>query len=100
MGDKPAFPGYQWPEGGLSRVPYWAYSDPEIYKREQERIFCGASWAYVALEAEIPNPGDYKRTFIGDKPVVVTRDEDRAVNVFENRCCLLYTSDAAAKRIV
>ncbi len=86
MGDKPAFPGYQWPEGGLSRVPYWAYSDPELYKREQERIFCGKSWAYVALEAEIPNSGDYKRTFIGDKPVVVTRDEDGSVNVFENRC--------------
>jgi salicylate 5-hydroxylase large subunit len=86
MGDKPAFPDYVWPEGGLSRVPYWAYSDPEIYKREQERIFCGKSWAYVALEAEIPNAGDYKRTFIGDKPVVVTRDEGGGINVFENRC--------------
>ncbi len=93
MGDTPAFPAhqhpahqYKWPEGGISRVPYWAYSDPEIYKREQERIFCGKSWAYVALEAEIPNAGDYKRTFIGDKPVVVTRDEGGAINVFENRC--------------
>jgi salicylate 5-hydroxylase large subunit len=89
MGDKPVFPGhadYKWPEGGVSRVPYWAYSDPDIYKREQERIFCGKSWAYVALEAEIPNAGDYKRTFIGDKPVVVTRDEDGGINVVENRC--------------
>jgi len=93
MGDTPAFPAhqhpahqYKWPEGGISRVPYWAYSDPEIYKREQERIFCGKSWAYVALEAEIPNAGDYKRTFIGDKPVVVTRDEEGGINVVENRC--------------
>ncbi len=76
----------RWPEGGLSRVPYWAYSDPEIYRREQERIFCGPSWAYVALEAELPNPGDYKRTFIGEKPVVVTRDESGGINVVENRC--------------
>src|SRR5579862_1222997 len=61
----------QWPEGGLSRVPYWIYTDPEVYQAEQERIFCGPSWCYVALEAEIPDPGDYISTFVGDKPVVI-----------------------------
>src|SRR5262249_31966658 len=45
----------QWPEGGLSRVPYWIYTDADVYRAEQERIFCGRSWCYVALEAEIPN---------------------------------------------
>lgn len=78
--------GRAWPEEGISRIPYWAYTDPEIYRREQERVFCGRSWNYVALEAEIPKPGDYKRTFIGEKPVVVVRDDGGAVNVFENRC--------------
>jgi salicylate 5-hydroxylase large subunit len=77
---------YRWPDGGLARVPYWAYSDPEIYRREQDLIFSGRSWAYVALESEISNSGDFKRTFIGDKPVVVTRDADGGVNVVENRC--------------
>ena len=75
-----------WPKEGLSRIPYWIYSDPEIYAREQERVFCGPSWSYVALEAEIPQPGDFKRTFIGEKPVVVVRDKDGSVNVVENRC--------------
>ena len=79
-------PAFEWPQGGLSRVPYWAYTDPDIYRREQERVFCGKTWAYVALEAEIPNAGDYKRTFIGEKPVVVIRDEDGGINVVENRC--------------
>ena len=76
----------QWPAEGIARVPYWAYSDPEIYAREQARIFCGPSWSYVALEAEIPNAGDWKRTFIGDKPVVVVRDGEGGLNVVENRC--------------
>jgi salicylate 5-hydroxylase large subunit len=76
----------RWPGEGASRIPYWVYSDPEIYAREQERIFCGPSWSYVALEAEIPKGGDFKRTFIGDKPVVVIRDQDGGVNVVENRC--------------
>jgi salicylate 5-hydroxylase large subunit len=77
---------HQWPEQGLTRIPYWLYTDRDIYAREQERIFCGKSWSYVALEAEIPNPGDYKRTFIGEKSVVVTRDQQGGINVIENRC--------------
>jgi salicylate 5-hydroxylase large subunit len=77
---------HQWPKEGVSRIPYWVYTDPEIYAREQERIFCGRSWAYVALEAEIPMAADFKRSSIGDKPIVVVRDETGDVNVVENRC--------------
>ena len=77
---------HRWPQEGISRVPYWLYTDPEIYKREQERIFGGQSWSYVALEAELPNAGDFVRTFIGDKSVVVVRDESGKIAVFENRC--------------
>jgi len=75
-----------WPQEGISRIPYWIYSDPEIYAQEQERIFCGPSWNYVALEAELPHSGDFKRTFIGEKPVVVVRDQEGSINVVENRC--------------
>jgi hypothetical protein len=46
----------QWPQAGESRVPNWIYTDPEIFAREQERIFEGPNWLYVCLEAEIPNP--------------------------------------------
>jgi salicylate 5-hydroxylase large subunit len=75
-----------WPEESLARIPYWVYTDPGVYAREQARIFCGPSWSYVALEAELPEPGDFKRTFIGDKAVVVVRDKDGEINVVENRC--------------
>ncbi len=78
--------GREWPAEGTCRIPYWIYSDPEIYAREQERVFGGPSWSYVALEAEIPRPGDFKRTFIGEKPVVVVRGRDGAINAVENRC--------------
>ena len=75
-----------WPAQGSSRVPYWAYTDPEVYQREQERIFSGSCWAYVALSAEVARPGDFKRTFIGERPVVVARDRDGRLHVVENRC--------------
>jgi anthranilate 1,2-dioxygenase large subunit len=76
----------QWPQEGLTTVPDWIYTHPQIYAREIERIFHGRSWNFVALEAEIPNPGDYKRSYVGPTPVVVSRNVDGTVHVFENRC--------------
>jgi salicylate 5-hydroxylase large subunit len=71
---------------GVERVPYWVYTDPEVHDREQRLIFRGPSWSYVALAAEIPEPGDFVRTSVGDTPVVVTRDRDGAIHVVVNRC--------------
>lgn len=84
--DRAAAPDYVWPDGGCSRIPFWVYTDEAIYRREQERIFRGPNWAYVALECEIPNPGDFKRSFVGDLPIVVVRDTDGSVNAFSNSC--------------
>jgi len=75
-----------WPEDSLARVPYWVYQDEPNYKREMERLFEGATWNFVCLEADIPNKGDYRTNQIGDMPVIVVRDADGAINCFENRC--------------
>jgi anthranilate 1,2-dioxygenase large subunit len=68
------------------RVPYGVFTEPGYYDREQERIFRGPHWSFVALEAEIPNSGDYKTTFVGDTPVIVMRGAEGAVHVTVNRC--------------
>jgi salicylate 5-hydroxylase large subunit len=75
-----------WPREGDSRAPYFIYTDEGIYRRELERIFEGPTWSYVALECELPRPGDYKRSFIGETSVFVLRGEDGAVRGFLNRC--------------
>ena len=75
-----------WPTEGPSRVPYRVFFDPLIYELEQEKLFRGPTWNYVALEAELPTPGDFKATFVGDTPVVVTRDKAGALHAFVNRC--------------
>lgn len=79
-------PHQRWADGDASRVPFWIFTDPEIYRAEQQRIFEGPFWSYVGLDAEIPHPGDFMRSEIGDKPVIVLRDEAGAVNVMVNRC--------------
>src|SRR6266571_5212333 len=52
--------GRRWPDAGCSRIPNWVYTEPEIFAREQERIFEGPGWLYVCLEAEIAKPGNFK----------------------------------------
>ena len=56
------------------RVHRRLYTDPAIFEAEMERIFGGA-WIYVGHESQVRKPGDYVRTFIGRKPVVLVRDK-------------------------
>ena len=65
-----------WNGSTLAEVPLRAYTDAELYARELERIFYGPHWCYVGLEAEIPNPGDFKRTFVGERQVILVRGKD------------------------
>lgn len=76
---------WQQPQEGFA-VPYEVFTSEVCYRLEQEKIFRGDTWSFVALEAELPEPGDYKSTFIGDTPVIVTRDADDGFNVMQNRC--------------
>lgn len=75
----------QWP-AVASRIPYWVYSDPRLYAEEMDKIFYGDHWSYVALEAELPQVGDYKTTYIGERSVIVVRSQPDEISVFENRC--------------
>ena len=59
---------------------------PTSSRASSERIFRRRRWLYVCLEAEIPNPGDFKRSRLGAREVVAVRDSDGAINVLVNRC--------------
>jgi anthranilate 1,2-dioxygenase large subunit len=75
-----------WPRNDYTRVPYWLYHDREIYEQEQDRIFKGLTWSYAALEAEIPQPGDFRTCFIGETPIIVNRAQDGSLHAMVNRC--------------
>ena len=83
---QPKWHGLTWPANDYSRVPYGVFSNPEIYNEEQEHIFRGPVWINIALEAEMPNPGDYRTSYIGDTPIVAVRARDGAIHAFVNRC--------------
>ena len=76
----------EWARNDYSRVPFRLHHDPEVYELEMERIFRGPCWNYLCLAAEIPNPGDFRTTWVGDTPVIVSRDKAGAIHAFVNRC--------------
>ena len=84
----------RWNSPGSSRVPFWAYTDAQLYRRELERIFHGAHWSYVGLEIEVPAVGDFKLSSVGERQVILVRDRvaprdrgtDHGIRVLENRC--------------
>ena len=78
--------GITWEFDGTSRIPFEVYTSDELHRVELERFFYRRHWCYVGLEAEIPNPGDFVRTVIGERSVIVVRDKAGDVNVIENVC--------------
>jgi salicylate 5-hydroxylase large subunit len=80
-----------WGDAPTSRAPGWVYTDAQVYQREMEQLFYQGHWCYVGLECEIPKAGDYKRTQIGERSVVMVRERGRPgqpdqIHVVENRC--------------
>lgn len=82
-----AYEELHWPtlEHGCA-VPYGVFTAQACFEREQSQIFRGPVWSFVGLEIEVPNPGDFKTTYVGAIPVILTRDRDGVLHGLENRC--------------
>jgi phenylpropionate dioxygenase-like ring-hydroxylating dioxygenase large terminal subunit len=57
----------------------------EIYRQELERIFARA-WLFVGHESQIPKPGDYLSSSMGEESVILCRDRAGRIRVFLNSC--------------
>src|SRR5262247_2922877 len=56
-----------------------------IYQQEQERIFARV-WLFVGHESQVPKPGDYFQSCMGEESVILTRDSQHELHVFLNTC--------------
>ena len=66
-------------------LPGWMYTSPEIYELEVERIFM-RSWLCIGRVEEFENQGDYVATRVAGEPILVCRDQNGALNGFNNVC--------------
>jgi len=66
-------------------LPWSWYSEPELLRREQERIF-RRSWQYAGPAEHVASSGDYFTCRVGDVPVIVVRDRDTELHAFLNVC--------------
>ena len=61
------------------------FVNDEIYREEQERVFA-RSWLFVGHESQIPNPGDFFVSAMGEESVILCRDRAGQIHVFLNSC--------------
>lgn len=67
------------------RVHRAVYTDSEIFDMEMRKVY-GDTWVYLAHESEIPEINDYKTTYLGRRPIIVTRDHKGVLRALLNRC--------------
>src|SRR5439155_4904529 len=61
------------------------FSHPDIYEQELEQVFA-RMWLFVGHESQIPKPGDFVRSRMGEEQVIVTRAPNGKVHVLLNSC--------------
>jgi nitrite reductase/ring-hydroxylating ferredoxin subunit len=84
-------------------LPPHAYTDPEVWEREVERIF-HHDWVCVARADQLPEPGDQLAVDLVGQPIVLTRDEAGRIralsNVCRHRAMPLVDGRASGRRLV
>ena len=56
-----------------------------LYQQEQEQVFA-RTWLFVGHESQIPKPGDYFTSCMGEESVILTRANQEHIHVFLNTC--------------
>ena len=73
------------PDLGRFRVHRSAMVSPAVHELERQRIF-DRCWLYLGHESEVPNPGDYARRVVAERPLFFARTRDGELAVFHNTC--------------
>ena len=61
------------------------FTDPGIYQQELEQVF-GRCWLFVGHESLVSKPNDFIAQYMGEDPVLITRDSKGKLHAFLNMC--------------
>lgn len=73
------------PDLGTALIPKERYTTGEFMEREWDGIWSKV-WLLGCREDQIPDPGDYVCTDIGNESVLIVRQPDGAIKAFHNVC--------------
>ena len=61
------------------------FSEQTVYDEEMEKIF-GRAWLMIGHESLVPEPDDFFHTYMGEDPVILTRDGEGRLHALLNMC--------------
>jgi 3-phenylpropionate/trans-cinnamate dioxygenase alpha subunit len=61
------------------------FTDRRIYDQEQARVF-GTSWLFLGHVDQLQKAGDFFTTFMGEDPIIVTKDKSGSIRAYLNSC--------------
>lgn len=70
---------------GTSGLPNAHYIDPETFTEEKHAVLF-ANWAGIGFGKDIPEPGDARPVDFVGMPLLIVRDKDGSIGVFQNTC--------------
>jgi len=73
------------PVGTARGLPNQHYTDPNIFL-EEKRLLLFAHWAGIGFGKDIPEVGDARPLNFVGMPLLMVRDRNGSINVFQNTC--------------
>ena len=71
--------------GQTRGLPNAAFTTDEFLNLENQRLFAG-SWILAGIASEIPNRGDVQPVDVGGRSLILIRDNNAEIRVFQNVC--------------
>ena len=72
-------------DSGNGLVDRSVFTDRRLYDQEQARVFA-TSWLFLGHVEQLQKAGDFFTTFMGEDPVIVTKDKGGRIRAFLNSC--------------
>ncbi|MYE36113.1 MAG: Rieske 2Fe-2S domain-containing protein, partial [Rhodobacteraceae bacterium] len=70
---------------GAKGLPNNHYIDQATYEEEREVLLFN-NWAGIGLGSDIPNPGDVSPVNFAGMPLLMVRNHEGDIQVFQNTC--------------
>ena len=65
------------------------FTDPNLFRNQVTSIF-DHDWVMIGRAGAIPNPGDYITAYLGQRPIIVMRQQDGSIRTMANYCLHRY----------